>query len=53
MNRIVELHVNKRIVPLLHFENKTENFINDVFENKNEIVDVIKIIDPNKARIKI
>jgi hypothetical protein len=36
-------------VPLPDFDIKTNNVINEVFVTINEIVDILKIIDPSKA----
>jgi hypothetical protein len=36
-------------VPLPDFDMKTYNVINEVFVTISEIVDILKIIDPNKA----
>jgi hypothetical protein len=36
-------------VPLPDFDAKTNNVINEVFVTISEIVDILKIIDPNKA----
>jgi hypothetical protein len=36
-------------VPLPDFDMKTNNVINEVFVTISEIVDILKIIDPNKA----
>jgi hypothetical protein len=36
-------------VPLPNFDIKTNNVINEVFVTISEIVDILKIINPNKA----
>jgi hypothetical protein len=36
-------------VPLPDFDIKTDNVINEVFVTISEIVDILKIINPNKA----
>ena len=36
-------------MPLPDFDMKTNNVINEVFVTISEIVDILKIIDPNKA----
>jgi hypothetical protein len=37
------------MVPLPDFDIKTNNIINEVFATISEIVDILKIINPNKA----
>ena len=37
--------------PLPDFESKTDSFINDIFINIDEIIDIIKGLDPNKASV--
>jgi hypothetical protein len=41
--------LEEKNVPLPNFDIKTNNVINEVFVTISEIVDILKIIDPNKA----
>ena len=36
-------------VPIPEFKEKTNTYIQDIYINQNEIIDIIKTIDPNKA----
>jgi hypothetical protein len=40
---------NEGMVPLPDFDIKTNNVINEVLATTSEIVDILKIINPNKA----
>jgi hypothetical protein len=41
--------LEEEIVPLLDFDIKTNNVINEIFLTISEIVDILKIIDPYEA----
>jgi hypothetical protein len=47
------LKLEEENVPLADFDIKTNKVINEVFVTINEIVDILKIIDPSKGCIHV
>jgi hypothetical protein len=41
--------LDEEYVTLLQFDSKTNNIIHEIHITENEIIDVIQILDPNKA----